>query len=214
MPINSISVEGILSVPEKNNGSLIIFVHGSGSSRKSPRNMFIASFLNNQGFSTLLFDLLTEKEDMIYENRFDIPLLAERIEYATKWIKDQNEFKDFNIGYFGGSTGAAAAIVAAANLELDIKTIVSRGGRPDLAEHYLSKINAPTLLIVGGDDDAVIQLNKSSLSQIKSEKKLEIIPGATHLFEEPGALERAAEIASEWFRDYLVPKGDVEHKKP
>ncbi|MDH4330245.1 MAG: dienelactone hydrolase family protein [Candidatus Moranbacteria bacterium] len=204
IPINSISVEGILTVPKNHTGSLVIFVHGSGSSRNSPRNDYVSKCLNKAGLSTLLFDLLTEKEDEIYENRFDIPLLVERIKVATTWVKNHPELKDFSVGYFGASTGAATAIEAAADADLGIKAVVSRGGRPDLAENYLSKISSPTLLIVGGNDDAVIDLNKSAFEKISAKKELSIVPGATHLFEEPGALEKVCELSSSWFQKYLT----------
>ena len=203
IPINSIQLEGMLAIPDGAKG-LVIFVHGAGSSRLSPRNNFVAEELQKVGLGTLLFDLLTEEEDEIYENRFDIPLLADRLNAVTEWIKKQKEVKNLNIGYFGASTGAAAAIIGAADIGPDIKAVVSRGGRPDLAGDSLPKIQSPTLLIVGGDDDAVIGLNQEAYDMMNCKKELKIVPGATHLFEEPGTLEEAAGLAAEWFKKYLA----------
>jgi predicted alpha/beta-hydrolase family hydrolase len=212
IPINSIDLEGELIIPKDCLG-LVIFAHGSGSSRKSPRNTFVAQILQKSGLGTLLFDLLTEKEDEVYANRFNIPLLAERLKVATNWLKSQKEVKNLSakggsafggkIGYFGASTGAAAALIAAANLGQDIGAVVSRGGRPDLALDILSKVKAPTLLIVGGDDTEVIELNRLAYNALLSKKELSIVPGATHLFEEPGTLEQVAELAKNWFLKYL-----------
>ena len=195
--IDSISLKGILDLP-KNAKSVVIFAHGSGSSRFSPRNNFVARILQKAGLGTLLFDLLTEEEDSVYKTRFNIGLLAERLVAATKWFME--EHKTFKIGYFGASTGAAAALQAAA--EIRINAIVSRGGRPDLAKN-LDKVKAPTLLIVGGYDDVVIELNKKAHEKIKAKKKLVIVPEATHLFEEPGKLEEVSRLAKEWFVKYL-----------
>ena len=195
--IDSISLKGILDLP-KNAKSVVIFAHGSGSSRFSPRNNFVARILQKAGLGTLLFDLLTEEEDSVYETRFNIGLLAERLVAATKWF--MKEHKTFKIGYFGASTGAAAALQAAA--EIRINAIVSRGGRPDLAKN-LDKVKAPTLLIVGGYDDVVIELNKKAHEKIKAKKKLVIVPEATHLFEEPGKLEEVSRLAKEWLVKYL-----------
>ena len=195
--IDSIALKGILNLP-KNAKSVVIFAHGSGSSRFSPRNNFVARILQKAGLGTLLFDLLTEEEDSVYETRFNIGLLAERLVAATKWF--MKEHKTFKIGYFGASTGAAAALQAAA--EIRINAIVSRGGRPDLAKN-LDKVKAPTLLIVGGYDDVVIELNKKAHEKIKAKKKLVIVPEATHLFEEPGKLEEVSRLAKEWFVKYL-----------
>ncbi len=203
IPINSIQLEGMLAIPDGAKG-LVIFVHGAGSSRLSPRNNFVAEELQKVGLGTLLFDLLTEEEDEIYENRFDIPLLADRLNAVTEWIKKQKEVKNLNIGYFGASTGAAAAIIGAADIGPDIKAVVSRGGRPDLAGDSLPKIQSPTLLIVGGDDDEVIGLNQEAYDMMNCKKELKIVPGATHLFEEPGTLEEAAGLAAEWFKKYLA----------
>lgn len=202
IPINSIQLEGMLAIPDGAKG-LVVFAHGAGSSRFSPRNNFVAEEIRKVGVGTLLFDLLTEEEDEIYENRFDIPLLADRLKIVTEWIKKQKETKNLNIGYFGSSTGAAAAIIGAADVGPDIKAVVSRGGRPDLAGGALPKIKSPTLLIVGGDDFGVIELNQEAFDLMECEKKLEIVPGATHLFEEPGTLEEVAHLAAEWFKEYL-----------
>lgn len=202
IPINEIILEGILSIPENAKG-IIIFVHGSGSSRLSPRNNFVARELQKAGFATLLFDLLTEQEDENYENRFNISLLVDRLKKVTDWVAQQKEIKALPIGYFGASTGSASAIIAAADLESKIKAIVSRGGRPDLAGSALKRLTTPVLLIVGGDDYEVIELNREASLQIKTEKSIQIVPGATHLFSEPGALEEVARMAAEWFKKYL-----------
>ncbi|MCX6746294.1 MAG: dienelactone hydrolase family protein [Candidatus Parcubacteria bacterium] len=202
IPIDNLKLEGNLIVP-KDSRSLVIFAHGSGSSRKSPRNQFVAEVLQKEGIGTLLFDLLTEKEDQIYENRFNIPLLAERLKSATLWLKKQKEFKNFQIGYFGASTGAAAALIAAAELGKEIGAVVSRGGRPDLALDILNQVKSPTLLIVGGADTEVIGLNQLAYDNLLTIKDLSIIPGATHLFEEPGTLAKAASQAAAWFKKYL-----------
>jgi len=195
------NLAGALSKPERAY-TLVLFVHGSGSSRHSPRNQFVARTLNNAGLATLLFDLLTPNEERIdsytAEFRFNIELLAERLSHATKWSRAQADTRDLRIGYFGSSTGAAAALVAAAELP-DVAAVVSRGGRPDLAGDALRKVRAPTLLIVGGKDEVVITLNEQAQREMRAEVKLEIVPGATHLFEEPGALDRVAKLASDWF---------------
>lgn len=200
--INDLILNGDLQIPD-NASAIILFAHGSGSSRLSPRNRFVAHALNQQGFATLLFDLLTPEEEIIdeltREFRFDIPLLAERLIQTTDWLLSQDEFKNFNIAYFGASTGAAAALIAAAQRTKTVKAVVSRGGRPDLAGDYLSKVKTPTLLIVGGWDDVVIKLNKQAKSAMQCEVELKIIPEATHLFEEPGKLEAVIQLASKWF---------------
>jgi len=200
--LGKLTLQGIINIPEGAK-SLIVFAHGSGSSRLSPRNNFVAKVLQKNNFATLLFDLLTEQEDETYENRFNIDLIAERLIEATKWLLKNPETSAFKIGYFGASTGSAAAIKAAVALSGKVKAIVSRGGRVDLAEDALEKLNAPILLIVGGNDEDVIDLNQKSYEKINSQKKIEIIPGATHLFEELGALEKVADIAAEWFSEYL-----------
>jgi putative phosphoribosyl transferase len=200
------ALSGDLTLPE-NAVALVLFAHGSGSSRYSPRNQFVARTLNNAGLATLLFDLLTPEEEAIdmrsREHRFNIGLLAERLVHATKWAKQQEETRDLRAGYFGSSTGGAAALVAAAEITQDVGGVVSRGGRPDLAGDALPKVQAPTLLIVGGNDDIVIELNEMARDQMRCEVKLEIVPGATHLFEEPGALEKVAKLASHWFVNHI-----------
>ena len=203
IPADRVKLSGILTIPKDARG-LIIFAHGSGSSRLSPRNTFVAGVLQKAGMATLLFDLLTVKEDEIYENRFDIPLLTVRLKAATQWVKGQADVANLQIGYFGASTGTAVALVAAADFGKEIGAVVSRGGRPDLADQALGKVLAPTLLIVGGEDHGVIELNKKAYDRVKAEKQLEIIPGATHLFEEPGTLEEAARLAAEWFKRHLI----------
>ena len=188
----------------------MLFAHGSGSSRHSPRNQFVARTLNGAGLATLLFDLLMHEEEALdtqtRELRFNIDLLAERLVHATKWAKQQPETRDLRAGYFGSSTGGAAALVAAIDVPQDVGAVVSRGGRPDLSGEALPKVQAPTLLIVGGDDDIVIELNEQARDRMRCEVKLEIIPGATHLFEEPGALEKVATLASNWFVTHLAEK--------
>lgn len=201
-------LEGNLCIPQKARG-LVLFVHGSGSSRMSPRNQLVAQIFNQAGIATLLFDLLTIKEESIdnltAEYRFNIDLLTHRLIKVTDWVRKNQETKHFDIGYFGASTGAAAALLAAAEQPKIIKAVVSRGGRADLAISGLRNVEAPTLLIVGGKDYAVIQMNKFALEKLRCEKKLLIIPGATHLFEEMGTLEQVGESAKTWFREYLTP---------
>jgi dienelactone hydrolase len=210
VPAGRAMLDGNLTIVAQTKG-LVLFAHGSGSGRHSPRNQFVARTLNDAGLATLLFDLLTPEEESVdvytREHRFDIGLLAERLVYATKWAKQQKQTKDFRIGYFGSSTGGGAALVAAAELPDDIGAVVSRGGRPDLAGDALPKVKAPTLLIVGGDDHVVIGLNEQARAQMKCECKIEIVPGATHLFEEPGALERVAKLAAEWFLRHIGRNG-------
>lgn len=199
--LSDVKLPGILNLVKKPKG-LIIFTHGAGSSRLSPRNTFVADYLNSKGFATLLFDLLTEKEDEIYENRFDIDLITDRLVKTTQYLMNQKEIKDLSFGYFGASTGAAAALKASINFE-NIKAVVSRGGRPDMVLPDLLNVKSPTLLVVGGFDDVVIGLNQEAYEVLNTVKKLEIIPGATHLFEEPGTLEKVAEEATKWFQKYL-----------
>jgi putative phosphoribosyl transferase len=199
---DSVTLEGMLVVPAKAEG-MVLFAHGSGSSRHSPRNNFVARVLREAGIGTLLIDLLSEREDTVYKTRFDIRLLTDRLTTATKWLMGQPQTKGLKIGYFGASTGAAAALQAAAALGPIIGAVVSRGGRPDLAGPVLDRVKAPTLLIVGGNDDVVIELNQQAYELLEGEKELIIIPGATHLFEEPGTLEEVARLAAEWFRRYL-----------
>jgi putative phosphoribosyl transferase len=206
IPAGRAVLSGNLTIPE-NAMALVLFAHGSGSSRHSPRNQFVARTLNRAGLGTLLFDLLTPEEEAldIYtrEHRFNIALLAERLVHATKWAGQHEETRDLRIGYFGSSTGGAAALVAAAELPQDVGAVVSRGGRPDLAGDALPKVQAPILLIVGGNDDIAIELNEMARDQMRCEVKLELIPGATHLFEEAGALEHVAKLASDWFVHHL-----------
>jgi putative phosphoribosyl transferase len=200
------ALSGNLHIPD-GAAALVLFAHGSGSSRHSPRNQFVARTLNNARLGTLLFDLLTPEEESIdartAELRFNIGLLAERLVHATKWAKQQEQTRDLRIGYFGSSTGGGAALVAAAEVPADVGAVVSRGGRPDLADKALPKVQAPTLLIVGGNDDVVIELNEQARDRMRCEVKLEIVPGATHLFEEPGALEKVAKLASDWFVNHV-----------
>jgi len=202
IPIGLINLRGSLRLA-KNSKGIILFSHGSGSSRLSIRNNYVANLLLEDGYSSLLFDLLTVKEDTIYENRFNIDLLTDRLLKVTEWIRKNKDTKHLPIGYFGASTGAASALSAAAKLGTTIKAIVSRGGRPDLAMEVLKDIKAPTLLLVGGNDTTVIELNKKAKSKIKCICELKIIEGATHLFPEHGKLELVAEHTSNWFDTYL-----------
>jgi putative phosphoribosyl transferase len=200
------TLSGNLDIPEGAT-ALVVFAHGSGSSRHSPRNQFVAHTLNDAGLATLLFDLLTHEEEAIdtqtRELRFNINLLAERLVHATRWVKLQPQTRDLRIGYFGSSTGGAAALVAAVEIPQDVGAVVSRGGRPDLAGEVLPKAQVPTLLVVGANDDIVIELNEQARDKMRCEVKLEIIPGATHLFEEPGTLEKVARLASDWFVHHI-----------
>jgi len=204
---DSVILEGNLGIPEGAEG-IVLFAHGSGSSRFSPRNQFVARVLREGGLSTLLIDLLTSEEEKINRRtrhlRFDINLLAGRLVGATDWLSQHPDTRDLPIGHFGASTGAAAALIAATERPDVVEAIVSRGGRPDLAGPVLPDVKAPTLLIVGGNDIPVIELNQQALAQLRTEKKLEIVPGATHLFEEPGALEQVAQLARQWFQRYLT----------
>ncbi|MDB6065637.1 MAG: hypothetical protein JWR26_1845 [Pedosphaera sp.] len=206
IPAGAVRLSGDLVVPTEARG-LVLFAHGSGSSRHSPRNQSVARVLQDAGVATLLFDLLTleEEESERYTGRlrFDIALLAQRLILATRWVARQQALSDLNIGFFGSSTGAAAALVAAAELGEKVNSVVSRGGRPDLAGPVLDRVRAATLLIVGGEDRAVIELNKEAYALLRCEKMLKIIPGATHLFEEPGALDRVARLAADWFVNHL-----------
>jgi len=201
--LRSLSLPGRLSLPEKTKG-LVVFAHGSGSSRLSPRNTYVARILQGAGIGTLLFDLLTEEEDRTYRNRFDIGRIADRLVQATRWLSDKIDTKNLALGYFGASTGAAAALFAAATLKPKVKAVVSRGGRPDMAMEVLHDVGAPTLLIVGEQDEVVLGLNRDAFRNLAAPRKLEIIPGATHLFEEPGALARVTELAADWFARHLV----------
>jgi putative phosphoribosyl transferase len=209
IPAGSAHLEGELVIPIGAQG-IVLFAHGSGSSRHSPRNRYVAQVLRSTGFATLLMDLLTAEEEAIdlrtRQLRFDIRLLAERLIGATDWLTHHPDARLLRIGYFGASTGAAAALVAAVHRPETVGAIVSRGGRPDLAGPVLSQVKAPTLLIVGGYDFPVIAMNEDALAQLRVEKRLDIVPKAAHLFEEPGALEEVARLASQWFNHYLVPK--------
>src|SRR5437773_11440425 len=208
IPAEDVPLDGNLTIPE-NAVALVLFAHGSGSSRHSPRNQFVAHTLNDAGLATLLFDLLTREEEAIDmrtgDLRFNIGWLAERLVHATNWAKPHDETRVLRTGYFGSSTGGAAALVAAVDIPQDVDAIVSRGGRPDLAGDALPKVQAPSLLIVGGNDDIVIELNEMARDQMRCEVQLEIVPCATHLFEEPCALEKDASIASDWFVSHIGP---------
>lgn len=203
-----VMLPGDLTIPANAKG-IVVFVHGSGSSRMSPRNQRVAAGLQDRDFATLLFDLLTAEEEWVDARtgslRFDVAMLAERLVKVTDWLGTQDATRQFDIGYFGASTGAAAALIAAAMRPDAVDAVVSRGGRPDLAGSYLEKVRAPTLLIVGGDDAPVIRMNESALERLASPmKRLEIVPGATHLFEETGTLERVSALAQSWFQRYLA----------
>lgn len=206
IPIKKVTLQGELEIPSKAKG-IVLFAHGSGSSRLSPRNQYVAKVLREHGIATLLFDLLTQEEeqvdDVTAKLRFDIPMLSERLEEVTDWVRKNSSTKELFIGYFGASTGAAAALIAASKKKNLIKAVVSRGGRPDLAGDSLKNVTAPTLLIVGGNDLVVIDLNEKAYQELTCEKKMSIIPGATHLFEERGALEKVANEAALWFKKHL-----------
>lgn len=198
-------LEGMLGIPDNAKG-IVLFAHGSGSGRRSPRNQYVARVLRDHGIGTLLFDLLSENEADDRSKVFDISLLSERLQAATDWIEEEQSANDLPVGYFGASTGAAAAIQAAA-ANPDVAAIVSRGGRPDLAMEYLPKVSAPTLLIVGSMDLPVITMNKQAYELLTGPKELAIVPGATHLFEEPGTLEEVSRLAANWFVKYLGTGG-------
>ena len=212
IPARSAMLEGEADVGEESRG-IVLFAHGSGSSRHSPRNQFVARSLRDAGLATLLFDLLTREEEAVDLHtrhlRFDIGLLAERLVDASRWVRSRPEMRALKIGYFGASTGAGAALVAAAELGNEIGAVVSRGGRPDLAADALTRVKSPTLLIVGGLDEPVIKLNEYALARLRCEKELRIVPGATHLFEEHGALEEVARLAGEWFGRHLHGRSDT-----
>ena len=194
---------GLLDLPSNATG-IVIFAHGSGSSHMSPRNRTVARALNQSGIATLLFDLLMPEEEFDRANVFDIPLLAGRLVVATRWVRDQPELASLAIGYFGASTGAGAALMAAVEMPDEVAAVVSRGGRPDLAGEALRRVVAPTLLIVGGSDSQVIVLNSEAYDLLQCARRIEIVPGATHLFEEPGAMEVVTRLAIDWFNRYLV----------
>jgi putative phosphoribosyl transferase len=201
-----ITLDGYLNIPGNASG-IVLFAHGSGSSRYSPRNQYVARKLNDSGLATLLFDLLTSKEDIedriTAQYRFDVTLLAHRLIQATDWVTQRPDTTKLRVGYFGASTGAAVALIAAAVKQELVKAVVSRGGRPDLAMTSLPQVKAPTLLIVGGEDSAVIRLNARALEELTADKRMILVPGATHLFEEPGALQKVAGLAADWFVRYL-----------
>jgi putative phosphoribosyl transferase len=208
IPAGDVVLEGDLNVPGSST-AIVLFAHGSGSSRHSPRNKYVAEVLHNAGLATLLFDLLTPAEEQIDARsghlRFDIELLAKRLVAATEWLDYAEQFAHpFSVGYFGASTGGGAALCAAAQLPNRVHAVVSRGGRPDLAGPILCKVAAPTLLIVGAQDLPVIEMNREALEQMQCVSQMQIVPGATHLFEEPGALERVGELAAKWFDEYLI----------
>lgn len=197
IPVERVHLDGTVTIPPRACG-LVLFAHGSGSGRRSPRNVFVAEALHEVGIATLLFDLLTEREAADRRNVFEIALLADRLRGARAFVRDADLTTTLPIGYFGASTGAAAALVAAAG-DPDVRAVVSRGGRPDLAVEALAQVIAPTLLIVGGEDFGVIELNQDAYARMQCEKRLAIVPGATHLFEEPGTLQEVVRLASEWF---------------
>jgi putative phosphoribosyl transferase len=198
-------LEGVLSLPGNARG-MVAFAHGSGSGRFSPRNQFVARILQGAGLATLLIDLLYEEEAQDREKVFDIDLLAQRLQSAASWLGREPDTRALRLGYFGASTGAGAALVAAARQPEGVRAVVSRGGRPDLAKDLLPAVQAPTLLVVGGNDPVVLRLNEDALRLLRSPKELIVVPGATHLFSEPGTLEEVARLAEEWFLRYLTPR--------
>jgi putative phosphoribosyl transferase len=207
---DAVTLAGDVFVPANAKG-VVVFAHGSGSSRHSPRNVYVARVLNEAGFATVLLDLLTSEEDQRRSNVFDIELLADRLRAATRWVRGQPWGIALPIGWFGASTGGGAALWAAAEPDAPVAAIVSRGGRPDLAGGRLGEVRAPTLLIVGGDDDVVLALNRTAQASLTCPNHLSVVPGATHLFEEPGTLEAMAELASDWFRRYMRTEPQGEH---
>ena len=212
IPSGKRRLSGVMHVPTDARG-VVAFAHGSGSGRFSPRNQFVAGVLDEAGLATLLLDLLEEAESDDQRKVFDIKLLAERLQSAADWLKREPATKALRLGYFGASTGAGAALVAAARDPAAVGAVVSRGGRPDLARDYLSAVQAPTLLIVGGNDDVVIELNEQALRLLHCPKQLVIVPGATHLFEEPGTLEEVSRLAKEWFVRLLTPSTGLSPKR-
>ena len=207
---SEVALDGDLAVPEEPLG-VVVFAHGSGSSRHSPRNRMVAAHLQRRGLATMLVDLLTEDEERVdlrtRHLRFDVELLARRVHGVAEWLRSASEVGDLPLAYFGASTGAAAALVAAADHPQGVAAVVSRGGRPDLAGERLARVRAPTLLIVGGRDEVVLDLNRRAQAELGAPSRLEIVPGATHLFEEPGALEAVAQLAGEWLSDHLSAAG-------
>ena len=207
IPIGGVVLPGELAIPADPHG-VILFAHGSGSSRLSPRNRHVAEYLQDGHFATLLFDLLSEDEDHGPDARFDIELLTDRLLKVRHWIAGRNDLKGLRMGYFGASTGAAAALRAAVLEPLGVGAVVSRGGRPELAFEALEQVDVPTLFIVGGGDPEVVDLNLSALERLRCEKRMAIVPGAGHLFDEPGAVERVAEFARRWFESHLCDHGN------
>jgi putative phosphoribosyl transferase len=205
IPADGVSLYGILEIPHQARG-VVIFAHGSGSGRFSPRNNFVAQILQDAGIATLLVDLLEESESLNRQKVFDIDLLANRLLSNAHWLRHLPDMQGLMIGYFGASTGAAASLQAAAREPIEIAAVVSRGGRPDLAMEYLHLVQAPTLLVVGGNDKSVIPLNETAFARLTCPKELVIVPGSTHLFEEPGALDKVAQLARDWFIKYFIPK--------
>ncbi|WP_227356587.1 dienelactone hydrolase family protein [Haladaptatus salinisoli] len=203
IPVDDVALEGELVVPDGATG-LVVFAHGSGSSRHSPRNNFVAETLRERGLGTLLFDLLTEREDQKRENRFDIPLLTDRLVAVTRWLRERADTADLAIGYFGSSTGAAAALRGAARRRADTGAVVSRGGRADMATEVLDEVAAPTLFIVGGEDEQILERNEEAYERLDCEKELHVVGGAGHLFEGPGELEEVADRAGRWFTTHLA----------
>lgn len=203
IPLSGVTLKGDLILPENATG-IVLFSHGSGSSRLSPRNRMVAELIQQQNMGTFLFDLLTEEEDEMYENRFNIDLLSDRLIETTQWVMEQDSTSKLPIGYFGASTGAASALRAAAHFKEKIKAVVSRGGRPDLAISDLPHVTAPTLLIVGSLDTAVISMNKMAYDTLEAPKEMKIVQAATHLFEEPGKLQEVADLAIDWYKKYLT----------
>jgi dienelactone hydrolase len=202
IPVDDVELEGTLSIPDGASG-VVVFAHGSGSSRKSPRNNYVADVIRDRGLGTLLFDLLTEEEDQFRENRFDISLLTDRLVAVTEWLWDEHVDRDVRLGYFGSSTGAASALRAAARLGDDVDAVVSRGGRVDMAADVLGEVGASTLFIVGGADTQVLELNREAYEELTCEKDLHVVEEAGHLFEGEGELEEVAEVAADWFEDSL-----------
>ena len=202
IPVDDVALEGMLEVPPDAPG-VVVFAHGSGSSRKSPRNNYVADVIRDHGLGTLLFDLLTEAEDRDRENRFDIALLTERLVGATEWLQEREETQDATVGYFGSSTGAAAALRAAAHLHDDVEAVVSRGGRVDLASEVLEDVRAQTLFVVGGADTQVLALNREAATRLTCEHDVHVVEGAGHLFEGPGELEEVADVAATWFAETM-----------
>lgn len=211
IPAAQAQLYGMLTIPTPAHG-IVVFAHGSGSSRFSPRNNEVADRLNQAGFSTLLFDLLTESEEIVdrrtRQHRFDIPLLGQRLVHAIDWLREQGSTQSLNIGLFGASTGAAAALIAAAERPEEVNAVVSRGGRPDLAGEALLRVKAPTLLIIGQRDTPVIEMNQSAQAQLKGTAEIVIVPGATHLFEEPGTMDQVTHHTESWFRTHLLEQQD------